>query len=368
MPITSPRRRLLPSTALAMAFAGTLIATQAQATLPAGVSCQLTPTSAKTAAQKLTERATWGQWASFDEADVQLNGLSAPEPSAKYHLLMKRPGAQPATDRPLLVFLHGFPEFSWAWEAWLQQFGSQYDSVAIDLKGYAASSRPADVAAYDITRLAHELDHVVDCLGYRKVIPIAHDWGAGLAWAYAFAHPERLQAMVIMATPHPYTYGRELAQPGSEQRQRSQYIVDIRSGKVKDPISLAAASGGGGSTLLTLPFYKGARLNRLLGSVFTPNARLNAELNYYRAIVWPTVDAFPAQPTAEALKAQGVQVPTLAFWGTADTYFSPKSWDGIQAFVPHIELHAVDGADHWLDHNRPELPAQVMDFIRRVAP
>jgi pimeloyl-ACP methyl ester carboxylesterase len=364
MPATPHVRRALLSAAFGLA----LIATQAQAALPAGVSCQLTPTPPKTAAQKATERLTWGQWASFDEADVQLNGLTAPEPSARYHLLMKRPGAQPATERPLLVFLHGFPEFSWAWETWLQRFGSQYDSIAIDLKGYANSSRPADVAAYDITRLAHELDHVVDCLGYRKVIPIAHDWGASLAWTYAFAHPERLQAMVIMATPHPYTFGRELAQPGSEQRQRSQYIVDVRSGKVKDLLSLSVATGPGGTALLTLPFYKGARLNRLLGAVFTPNARLNAELNYYRAIAWPTVEAFPAQPTAESLKTYGVQAPTLAFWGTADGYFSPRSWDGIQAFVPNIELRAVDGADHWLDHNRPELPDQVMDFLRRVAP
>lgn len=360
--------RLRPLLMSAVMAGLTTAATVAQAALPAGVTCQVKPTPALSATQKATQQVTWGKWASFDEFDVQLGGLPAPDAAPKYHALSKRPGAQANTGRPLLLFLHGFPEFSWAWESWLQTFGAEYDSVAIDLKGYAQSSRPADVAAYDATRLADEIDHIVDCLGYSQVIPIAHDWGAGLAWAYAFRHAEKLKAMVILATPHPYTYRRELAQPDSLQRQRSQYIVDIRSGKVKDPISLGQASGPDGLKLLQLPFYKGARLNRLMSQVFFPNARLMAELNYYKAMEWPTVDAYPAVPTAQALKDYGVQAPVLAIWGQADNYFSPQSWEGVEAFVPNIELHAIPGADHWLDHNRPELPQQVMDFVKRVAP
>lgn len=343
-------------------------ATIANAALPDGVSCKVTQTPAKSAFQRGYENVLYGKWATFDERDVQFSGLAAPDPSPKYHLLMKRPGTQPQTGKPLLLFLHGFPEFSWAWESWLQQFGTQYDSVAIDLKGYASSSRPTAVAAYDIKRLSDELDYLVDCLGYSKVIPIAHDWGAGLAWTFAFSHPERLQALVILATPHPYTYNRELAQPDSEQHQRSQYIMDIRSGKVKDLISLAASAGPGALSLTSLPFYKGARANRLLSSVLTPNARLNAELNYYRAMEWPTPEKFPLQPTPDLLKAYAVNVPTLAFWGTGDTYFSPKSWDGVKDFVPQIDVRPIEGADHWLEHNTPDMPNQVLDFIKKVAP
>jgi pimeloyl-ACP methyl ester carboxylesterase len=335
----------------------------ALAALPAGVTCKVSTPAAKTAYQKAYEQALWGKWQSFEERDVQLGGFAEPDTSPRYHLLMKRPGAQPAADKPLILFLHGFPEFSWAWETWLQRFGSQYDSIAIDLKGYGNSSLPTDVAAYKNTRLSDELDALIDCMGYTQVIPVAHDWGAGLAWAFAMRHPERMKAMVILSTPHPYTYARELAQPGSEQQQRSQYIVDIRSGKVKDVLSLGASAGAGSTTLLTLPFYKGARLNRLLSASFASKAKLNTMLNYYRAIDWPTPEAFPAQPTAEALKAYAVNVPPLAFWGTADTYFSPKSWDGVKDFVPQIDLRAVNGADHWLDHNVADLPTQVMDFV-----
>ncbi|MEY2838807.1 MAG: hypothetical protein RJB60_1106 [Pseudomonadota bacterium] len=350
-----------------IALALLLASTFSHAALPSGVSCKVTPTPAKTAAQKNYERLLWGQWASFEESDVQLNGLAAPDTSPRYHLLMKRPGPAARTDKPLLVFLHGFPEFSWAWEGWLQKFGTQHDSIAIDLKGYASSSRPPEVAAYEIQRLSDELDHIVEYLGYDKVIPIAHDWGASLAWSYAFKHPERLKAMVILATPHPYTFNRELAQADSEQRQRSQYIVDIRSGKVTGVISLGASAGPGALTLPTLPFYKGARLNRLLGSVFTPKARLDAELNYYRAIEWPTTEKFPQQPTPAMRQAYAVNVPVLAYWGLGDTYFSPKSWQGVEAFVPQIDLRPLPATDHWLIHNTPELPDQVMDFVDRVA-
>jgi pimeloyl-ACP methyl ester carboxylesterase len=339
--------------------------THAVAALPAGVSCQVTTPAAKTALQKASDTLLWGKWASFEERDVQFSGLPAPDASPRYHLLMKRPGAQPATDKPLVLFLHGFPEFSWSWETWLQQFGAEHDSIAIDLKGYGSSTKPTDVAAYDIQRLSDELDALIGCMGYKQVIPVGHDWGASLAWTFAFRHPERLKALVILSTPHTYTFARELAQPDSEQRQRSQYIVDIRSGKVTNLLSLGASAGPGSTTLLSSPFYKGARLNRLVSANFSTNAKLNAMLNYYRALQWPTPEQFPAQPTAEALKAYGVQVPTLAFWGTGDTYFSPKSWDGVQAFVPQIDLRAVDGADHWLDHNTPELPTQVLDFVNQ---
>ncbi len=354
---------LLNKTAIALALSAS--AAGVMAALPAGVGCKVTTPAPRSAYQKAYETVLWGKWQNFEERDVQLSGLAEPDPSPRYHLLMKRPGSQPATAKPLILFLHGFPEFAWAWESWLQRFGSQYDSVAIDLKGYGSSSLPTDVAAYKNDRLSDELDALIDCMGYTQVIPVAHDWGAGLAWAFAIRHPERVKAMVILSTPHPYTYARELAQPGSEQQQRSQYIVDIRSGKVKDLVSLGNSAGSGSTALLSDPFYKGARLNRLLLASFSSKAKLNTMLNYYRAIDWPTPEAFPAKPTAEALKAYAVNVPTLAFWGTADNYFSPKSWDGVKDFVPLIDLRAIDGADHWLDHNTPDLPTQVLDFIGR---
>ncbi len=338
-------------------------ATLASAALPEGVSCKVTTPAAKSPFQKAYENLIWGKWENFEERDVQFSGLAAPDPSPRYHLLMKKPGAQPNTDKPLVLFLHGFPEFSWAWETWLKQFGTQHDSIAIDLKAYGGSSRVADVAAYESPRLADEIDHIIECLGYKQVITIGHDWGGSLAWIHAIRHPERMKALVVLATPHPYTFYRELSREDSEQRQRSQYIVDIRSGKAKDLLSLGAAAGSGSTGLQSLPFYRGARLNRLFASALSPNSRLQAELNYYRAIPWPKAEDFSYQPTADVIQNWDITVPTLAIWGKADNYFSPKSWEGVESFVPKIDLRGIEGADHWLDHNVPELPSQVLEFV-----
>ena len=333
--------------------------------LPDGVSCKVTTPPPKSASLKAIEKVQYGSWEAFDERDVQLDGEPAPETSTRYHLLMKRPGAQPATDKPLVVFLHGFPEFSWSWETWLKQIGAQHDSIAIDLKGFGSSARPIPLAAYDLKRLTDELDQLAQCLGYSQVIPVGHDWGAGLAWAYAINHPEHLKALVILSTPHPYTYSREAADPNSEQRRRGRYIEQIREGSAKSMLAFISTASKDPS--LFGPFYKGARANRLVSANMNTLAKWDRMFSYYRAMDYPPDPAmYPAQPTAASLKAMSVNVPTLAFWGTADGYFSPKSWEGVQAFVPQLDLRPIEGAGHFIDHDVPELPAKVLAFIDSV--
>ncbi len=353
------------STAVLVALALSAGASLSWAALPAGVTCKVTTPPARSAVQKAADNVQYGKWESFEERDVQLDGLSAPETSTRYHLLMKRPGAQPATDKPLVLFLHGFPEFSWSWEGWLKQIGGQHDSIAIDLKGYAASAKPTALGAYDVKRLTHEIDDIVQCLGYSQVIPVGHDWGGGLAWAYAINHPEHLKALVILSTPHPYTYNRELSDPQSEQRQRSHYIELIRQNTPKSMLAFIGEVSKDAS--LFGPFYKGARANRLVSANMNTVAKWDRMFSYYRAMDFPPSPAmYPAQPTPALLQANAVNVPTLAFWGTGDGYFSPKSWEGVDALVPQLDLRAIEGAGHFINHDRPELPGQVLDFINQV--
>lgn len=344
------------------------ITTQAQAAdLPPGVSCKVTALPAKTAAQKAFESLLYGKWESFDELDVQLDGLPQPEPSSRYRVLSKRPGQQPATDRPLILLLHGFPEFSWAWEGWLKDFGAQRDTIAIDLKGYGYSSKPVPLEAYALNRLTQEIDDLVECLGYKQVVPVGHDWGAGIAWAYAINHPQRTKGLVILSTPHPYTFNRELSNPDSEQRQKSHYIETIREpGSAAVGKFLAEAGKTGG---LPPGFYAGLRTNKLFSANMSTTAKWERMFSLYRSMDFPPKpEDFPAVPSAEQRAAWTVKAPTLVFWGKADPYFSPKSWEGVEAFVPNLDFRAVEGAGHWINHDRPELPAQVMGFINKVAP
>lgn len=326
--------------------------------------CEITTPPAKSSAQLATENVLWGYWDTFEERFVQLKGELSAEPNPVYHLLMKRPGP-PATDKPLIVFLHGFPEFSWSWENWLSLIGSTHDAIAIDLKGFGSSSKPTDLSPYQFTREVEEIDHVVTCLGYRQVIPVGHDWGGGLAWSYAILHPERVKALTVLSTPHPYTFYRELADPNSEQRQRSHYIELIRANTTQSMLTFFSDVLKEPS--LFGPFYQWPRLNRLIGANMDTPAKWDAMFGFYRAMDYPPSPLIYSRTVSPlSLLIFSVRVPTLAFWGTADPYFSPQSWSGIEQFVPKLDLRPIPGAGHFINHDVPELPAQVLNFIDSV--
>ncbi len=107
--------------------------------------------------------------------------------------------------RPLVLFLHGFPEYWGAWEELLPSFAGTHYAVAPDLRGFNLSSQPAEVAAYRAREIVGDLERFVAHLGFDRAIVVAHDWGGAVAWQWAIARPERVSKLVIL----------ELAAPGS---------------------------------------------------------------------------------------------------------------------------------------------------------
>jgi pimeloyl-ACP methyl ester carboxylesterase len=329
-------------------------------TAVAAPSCQIDTPPPKTAVQLAKETLIWGKWTAFEERNIRID--SAAQPTPTYHVLMKRPGPAPDTSKPLVVFLHGYPEFAWSWEDWLKLTGSQHDAIAIDLKGYGDSSKPTDLASYDFKRVVDEIDDIATCLGYSKVIPVGHDWGGTFAWLYSLYHAERTQALVVLSTPHPYTFYRELAKPDSEQRKRSHYMELIRQ---NTPTSMVTYYAGlAKETSLFGPFYKWPRVDRLLLSNMDSLWKWNRMFSYYRVMDFPPSPLeYPDVPSAESLATFTVQAPTLAFFGTADPYFAAESWRGVEQFVPRLDFRQIEGAGHFIDHDVPGLPQQALDFI-----
>ena len=122
-----------------------------------------------------------------------------------------RPGA------PVLVFLHGFPEAAFVWDELLEHFADRYRCVAPNLRGYERSSAPVEVEAYRAKHLAGDIALLIDALGGRIEALIAHDWGGALAWGLAAQRPEALQRLVIVNSPHPATFLRELRTNPAQQ-------------------------------------------------------------------------------------------------------------------------------------------------------
>ena len=128
--------------------------------------------------------------------------------------------------RPVLMFLHGFPEAAFAWDALLEHFSRPenggYRCVAPNLRGYEYSSAPADVRDYRAKHLLQDIAALIEAESPNAPLAalVAHDWGGALAWAFANQHPQRLNKLVIVNAPHPGTYLRELQNNPAQRRAR----------------------------------------------------------------------------------------------------------------------------------------------------
>lgn len=328
--------------------------------------CTVEAVPPPTAEEQAQQTRRWGVWETFEQKHVRLDGAKAPIPT--YNVITRRPGAQINTAKPVVVFLHGLPEFAHSWENYLKLIGEQHDAIAIDLQGFGDSTRPTDLKAYDLFRVTSELSQVISCLGYKKAIPVGHDWGGTFAWLYSIMYPSRTQAVVVMATPHPYTFYRELARVGSEQRQMSEYM-----GLIRENTPAGSAAGreilAGGSPDMLEPFYAGARTTRLFLTNLNTPAKWEAMFGYYRTMDYrPSRLIYHDKPGLLLRTLFKVRAPTLAFYGTADPFFSADSWRGVDTFVPKLDFRRLEGEGHFINHQVPGMPQAVLDFINVHAP
>jgi pimeloyl-ACP methyl ester carboxylesterase len=271
------------------------------------------------------------------------------------HLECRAAGRQGA---PLLEFLHGFPEAAFIWDDLLRHFGSRFRCVAPNLRGYDGSSAPEEVEAYRAKHLVADLAGLADRLGGPLEALIAHDWGGAVAWNFAAQHPQRLRRLVIVNSPHPATFVREL-QGNPAQQAASAYMNFLCR---EDAHALLAENDF-------------ARLWRFFADAdwMTPAVMeayravwrrgLRGPLNYYRAS--PLRPAMPGGPALMQLsfapEAVTVRIPTLVVWAEADTALLPVLLDGLDVFVPRLTLVRVPAASHWIIHEQPALVARTID-------
>jgi pimeloyl-ACP methyl ester carboxylesterase len=275
---------------------------------------------------------------------------------------------------PLILFLHGFPEFWYAWKDQLAEFGKDHLAVAPDLRGYNLSDKPTDVDQYRMSALVEDVRGLADHFSReKKFVLVGHDWGGAVAWAFAIAHPEYLEKLVIVNAPHPGIFGRLLASD-PQQQTASQYMLMFRRPQAEQTLAdsnyttlvnivLAAGLASGAFTEEDKAAY--------LKAWSQPGA-LTGGLNYYRANrVGPPVlvagEAPPAPTTAVPPNpsALTVKVPTLVIWGEKDTALLTKNLDGLDQFVPQLTIKRVPDGSHWVIHEKPaEVNGYIRDFIR----
>lgn len=269
---------------------------------------------------------------------------------------------------PLILFLHGFPEFWYQWKDQLREFARDYRVVAPDMRGYNLSSRPSDVGAYSGTKLVEDVRALADHLGYRKFILVGHDWGGLVAWTFAMVHPERLEKLVILNAPHPGVFERELRENPAQQ-WASQYMLLFNSTDAERVVGdqdyrmLAEHVLGEG---LEKGYVSQEDRQRYL-DVWRDGGTVTAGLNYYRAARLgppPSPGDYwsPEKHFVPRLGGYRVRTPTLLLWGVRDPYLLPGVISGLSRYVPDMKVKLYPDAGHWLNRARA---ADVSRDIRR---
>lgn len=263
---------------------------------------------------------------------------------------------------PLLVFLHGFPEAAFVWDDLLRHFGDRYRCIAPNLRGYAGSSAPAEPEAYRAKHLVADIAALIGATGGRVAALVAHDWGGALAWNLAAQQPALLERLVIVNSPHPATFLRELRDNPAQQRA-SAYMNFLRR---PDAAVLLAQN----DYARLWPFFTGmAGTAAWLDAPTRQRYRevwdrgLAGGCNYYRAspLYPPTGPDDPVHTLQFPAEMVTVRVPTRVVWAEADTALPPELLDGLETWVPDMRLTRVPGATHWIVHEQPGLVAREIE-------
>jgi len=276
---------------------------------------------------------------------------------------------------PVILFLHGFPEFWYEWKNQLDEFGKDHLAVAPDLRGYNLSEKPADVEQYRMNLLVEDIRGLADHFSRdKKFVLVGHDWGGAVAWAFAIAHPEYLQKLVIVNAPHFGVFGRLLASDPAQQTA-SQYMLMFRR-----PDAEQRLADSNYATLVNIVLDAGLKSGAFtkedkaayLKAWAQPGA-LTGGLNYYRANrVGPRAPGTGAEAAAASTAPPPldpamlmVKVPTLVIWGEKDTALLTQNLDGLDQFVPTLTVKRIPEGSHWVIHEKPaEVNGYIREFIR----
>ncbi len=266
---------------------------------------------------------------------------------------------------PMLLCLHGFPEYWAAWADVALQLARDHHVVMPDLRGFNFSSKPQDIRAYQIGELIADVAAVAAHFGKsRKFLLAGHDWGAALAYAYAFRHADQLQGLIIANGVHPWCFQKAIIND-PVQRAASQYMNRLRLPEAskfmeKDGYArvLNMMTGFSRSDWMTAEKRTG-----YVDAWSQPGA-LNAMLNWYRAspVLVPRVDDDVTTAPLLDLPAatMSVTVPHLVIWGMEDEALRPSCLDGLERFAEDLRIEKVEHSGHWILHEQPEAVAAII--------
>jgi pimeloyl-ACP methyl ester carboxylesterase len=265
-----------------------------------------------------------------------------------------------AGEGPLVLLLHGFPQF---WYEWRHQIPALVKAgfrvVAPDMRGYNLSDKPPGVRAYHVELLARDVERLILACEERTAVVVGHDWGAIVAWIAAMHHPRRVGRLAILNVPHPARLLDGLLSPG--QLLRSSYMFFFQIPRLPEKAIRAGDFAILRSALHRDPVREGAftaeDIERYVGAMARPGA-LTATLNYYRALL--------RKPEKTRALLERIEAPVLVIWGERDQFLSQRLAEPPRLWVPNLmHVERLPDASHWVAEDRPlEVNTLLLDFLR----
>lgn len=256
------------------------------------------------------------------------------------------------SDDPLVVLLHGFPEFWYEWHHYIKPFVSAgYRVLVPDQRGYNRSEKPAGIRSYRITELSQDIVDLIATEDRNTAHVIGHDWGAVVGWDMALRHPDTVNRLGIINVPHPTVFERVL-KSNLTQLRKSWYMLFFQLPRLPE-----WSVGRNDYDFMVTTMREGARSGTFSKTDFERYRRawaeegaLTAMLNWYRALF-----RHREEPPRER-----VRPPTLIIWGENDQALvkkmAPKSLD----YCDEGDLEQFSNATHWIPHEYPDRVANLL--------
>ncbi len=275
-----------------------------------------------------------------DEAGIGLVHRFVEANGVRFHVVEAGQG-------PLVLLLHGFPEFWYGWRNQIPALASQFRVVAPDLRGYNLTEKPR--TGYEFATLVSDVPALIRALGAVRAHVVGHDWGGVLGWGAAMHFPEQVDRLAILNAPHPAAYFREMER-NPMQRLKAWYIALFQVPRLAEWL-LTQGHGRGvadifRTSVLVPGAFTAADLTAYRRAMSRPGAA-GATLAYYRAL-------WSARPEQLSALVRVVQAPTLLIWGLHDRALVPGLSRELEGWVPRLRVERLSNAGHWVQHERPE--------------
>ena len=262
-----------------------------------------------------------------------------------------------AGEGPLVVLLHGFPEF---WYSWRRQIpvlaAAGFHVVAPDMRGYDLSDKPRSWRAYDAGLLADDIAGLIRSFGEKDAYVVGHDWGAAVAYTVAMSHPEVVRRLAILNVPH--TARMLEGFRTLKQLRKSWYMFFFQIPKLpeyligRDDFSFAKRSLRSDSK----DAFSDEDLERYVEAWAQPGA-LTGMINYYRA-------ALRRSPRKALAQMRPIEAPTMVIWGMLDRHLGSELAEPAPEWVPNVRMERIPEATHWVQHDAPERVNELLiDFL-----